>query len=241
MSYWFIKVVFYLLGIFGLSKNADKIYWNIIHRFRATSKSSPLALERAFQKAKKFNTISNGDYYEFGVFKGYSLWWIQQLAKKYGAKRMRFFGFDSFRGLPQIKDKDDMGEFYEGQFACSKKQVVKNITDHGGSLENIILIEGFFSETLKEGLKRQHNMRKVAIAYIDCDLYESAKDVLTFIKNLLEKNSIVIFDDWNSFGGNKNRGERLALTEFTKKNPQIKFRKIFSYGWHGLAFVVEKA
>src|SRR3954451_14741438 len=54
-------------------------------------------LIRAFKIAP-----ANGDYFEFGMFKGYTFWFAQRLAAFHGRDAMRFFGFDSFAGLPAI-------------------------------------------------------------------------------------------------------------------------------------------
>src|ERR1051325_10146445 len=42
-----------------------------------------------------------GDYLEFGCYRGASLIMSYMLARKYRLSKMRFFAFDSFAGLPE--------------------------------------------------------------------------------------------------------------------------------------------
>jgi hypothetical protein len=53
------------------------------------------------------------------------------------------------------------------------------------------------------------------------DLYESCVDVLEFTKELLVAGSILLFDDYNQIGPDNNSGERRALIEFEKQNPNF--------------------
>lgn len=219
----------------------ERMYWRRIHGFRSLSICAPSMIKKVFQTADKFGTLKKGDYYEFGIFNGHSLFYAQQIAKKQNFTDMSFFGFDSFKGLPAIGEKDKNGYFYQGQYSYPKADVIKNIINHGGDLNRIKLIEGFFDESLKKSLIKKYNLRKIAIAYIDCDLYSSTKTVLSFIKHLLMKDSLIIFDDWNAFlEKSKDKGEQLAFREFNEANPQIKFGQEFSYCWHGQIFRVTK-
>ncbi len=230
--------MFAFLHIFRLDRVADTWYWNFLHGFRPTSRWQPKAIERAFEFVKKYRTLESGDYYEFGIYKGYSLFYAQKIALVHGVNTMRFFGFDSFTGMPKVSGSDAEGDFYEGQYACSKDNVVHNLASHGATMRDIILVQGFFQDSLTQNIIRKYTMRKICIAMIDSDLYSSAVVVLKFIKNLLMINSIIIFDDWNSFSGDNTKGERRALREFRQKFPSVKFQKLFSYGWHGQAFRV---
>lgn len=223
--------------ILHIDKPMDKIYWKFFHGFKPASKDTVLAIEKAFADAKKSGVLTKGDYFEFGVFKGYSIYSAQKLADKY-SPNMRLFGFDSFAGLPELENNDLKNEFFTGQFAYSKENVARNIKNNGGDMKKILLIEGYFSNTLKDKVKKQYSIKKASIINIDCDLYSSTVDVLAFIKPLLLKNTIILFDDWFSFNGIKPSGEEKALSEFIKKYPLFKLEKLYKYGWHGQAFKV---
>src|SRR5574341_163366 len=64
--------------------------------FMTLSPDTLPALRYCFQVLAKSGPV--GDYYEFGLYRGYTFWYAQQCAARFGLKTMRFFGFDSFKG-----------------------------------------------------------------------------------------------------------------------------------------------
>lgn len=121
MRRWVVK----LLHRTRLNKIAHHIYYQYIHSFDAANRDVLPAVEKCLSEVKKLDVLKNGDYLEFGVFKGYTFWHAQKTASQLGFDHMRFFGFDSFNGLPEITQPDQTrhNEFYQGQFRCSKHQV----------------------------------------------------------------------------------------------------------------------
>ena len=61
---------------------------------------------------------------------------------------------------------------------------------------------------------------------------------LNFARPSFQEGTIIIFDDFNFYKGNSNKGEYGAFEEFKSRNPNIKFRKIFDYGYSGRAFII---
>lgn len=223
-----------------LNKIAHRLYYDYVHGFDTSHKYLPYALDRSFNHAMRLGTTSIGDYYEFGVFKGYSLWHAISVAQKCNLTDMRFFGFDSFRGLPKPQGIDCTmdKEFYERQYACSKGSVIRNLNRKGVDWGRTQLIEGFFNESLNASTKTIYRMNKIAIALIDCDLYSSTTHVLDFIPDMIIDNSILMFDDWNCFNGDEERGQKRAFREFLEANRSVSARKLFSYGMTGQVFTV---
>jgi hypothetical protein len=129
------------------------------------------------------NEIDDGpvDYIEFGVAQGYSFrWWAEHLTDP----GSRFFGFDTFTGLPE-----DWGDFKKGDMANENKPPViddKRCTFH----------QGLFQQTLPQFLK-DYSPQKRTIIHMDADLYSSTLFVLTTISHLLKKDDIIIFDEFN--------------------------------------------
>lgn len=224
-----------------LNKIAHKIYYRYFHGFEPATKDIISALETAFETVVQSETANSGDYYEFGVFKGYAFWQAQKIANEHGLQNMRFFGFDSFKGLPKVQGRDETKEdvFYEGQYSCSKDNVVENLNSKGVDWNRTFLIEGFFEDSLNAKAKEKYRMNKIAVALIDCDLYSSTVEVLGFIKNLLNNKTILIFDDWNCFDGDNEKGQRKAFREFLARNKHFSVEELFTYGLYGQAFLLE--
>jgi O-methyltransferase len=148
---------------------------------------------RAFEKVRQMRL--SGDYLEFGVYRGTSFILAANSAAKGGLDDMRFFAFDSFAGLPESEGQ----VFSHGQFACSEDTFTTMITKAGVPIERVVKVKGFYNESLTREVKERYALTRAAIVHIDCDLYSSTKDVLSFIEDLVQPGTIVIFDDWSSF------------------------------------------
>ncbi len=169
-----------------------------------------------------------GDYAEFGVYQGHSFIAAYKFAEFFGIKNMNFWAFDSFEGLPEIKGTDKEGIWKKGEYSCSLEDFMKNLKENKVDLNRVFAIRGFFSDTLK----KKHNIKKLAVAYIDCDLYESTKEVLKFIEPYLQEGTLILFDDWNAFKGKPDKGEQKAFNEFIKKCKKFKFIEYYNGGYN---------
>lgn len=233
---WIVK----LLHRTRLNKIAHHIYYQYIHSFDTANRDVLPAVEKSMSEIKKLGVLKDGDYFEFGVFKGYTFWYAQKMASQFGLNHMRFFGFDSFNGLPEITQPDQTShnEFYQGQFRCSKHQVKKNLNAKGVDWSKTFLIEGYFDTSLTQETKEKYSLDKASIALIDCDLYASTVDVLEFLEDLLADGTILMFDDWNCFNKDDNRGQRRAFREFLESQPEWEAQPFFPYGLYGQVFIM---
>lgn len=202
-----------------------------------------VALSRAFDHHKEAassggnNLLGRHGYYEFGLFRGFSLWFAEQLSRTCAAPDFRFYGFDSFEGLPPSDvDKD---YYSEGDFSASEEEVHKFLSNYGADFDRIRLFKGFFSKEYFAHLRLREDFLPVSICVIDVDIYESCVDVLDFIHPFLVEGSILIFDDYNDMGRSDEHGERLALREFQKAHPSFKVEHLFDLGVECAGFVVK--
>lgn len=157
-----------------------------------------------------------GDYLEFGVSFGSSLACMHRVAQRHGIRQMRFFGFDSFEGLPDAARTDDGGYWSPRMFTSDIRMTRRFLTRAGIDCErDVTLVKGWFHETLNNDLVERHGLRKTSVIMIDCDMYLSAKQALDFSGPLIRDQAMVILDDWYSGGlDERNMGERRAFDEF---------------------------
>lgn len=121
------------------------------------------------------------DYLEFGVSKGVSFkWWMDQLKNE----ETRFYGFDTFNGLPE-----DWGPFKKGDM--SNGDVPPEYDD-----TRYTFYQGVFQKTLFDFLK-EYKSDKRKIVHMDADLYSATLFVLTTIHPYLNKGDIILFDEFN--------------------------------------------
>ncbi|MFQ5714595.1 MAG: TylF/MycF/NovP-related O-methyltransferase [Candidatus Scalinduaceae bacterium] len=199
-------------------------------------------LQRAFTFAS--SNLVSGDYYEFGIYNGRSFLFALREAAKRPQRNIHCYGFDSFKGLSELHpvhdgNKDDITgrqKWVKGDYACSKDDLVAKLCENKISNSSYTLIEGFYEDSLTKSL--QEKMGKTAIVHIDCDLYEPTKKVLWFIKPLLQDGTILIFDDYYCFKGNKNKGEARAFSEFLEQHQDIEATLWYRHHIAGAAFIV---
>jgi len=182
-----------------------------------------------------------GDYLEFGVSTGTTFAYAcKKLAP--ALPEVRFIALDSFEGLPKPTGIDTLSAyssgFFEGQFACPRKDFLAHLGDMGVDMDRVLVVEGWFDETLAEGNAGSRGIGQIAAAWIDCDLYESTVPVLRFVTRRVSEGSILLFDDWHCFRNLPDRGQQRACREWLAANPELELRSLFSFGFHGEAFTV---
>jgi O-methyltransferase len=182
-----------------------------------------------------------GDYCEFGVYQGVTFIYAYRMMSPH-FDAMRFAAFDSFEGLPQPQGIDDLNgytsHFYEGQFKFSRDDFSRNLKRKGVDLRKIIAVEGWFNESLAPDKALSHGIDKIAVAWIDCDLYESTVPVLDYLTPRLSPGSVLVFDDWRCYRNHPDFGEQRACREWLERNPGISLKELLSFGWNGIVFTV---
>lgn len=226
------------LGALGLRNVARRVELAIRpEAFRAADSTTVAAVQRCLTMADEAGLTREGDYYEFGLYRGFTFWSAQQFMQTLGNKSIRFVGFDSFQGLPKPHGVDTYrDDFVEGQFRAGYDYVHDKLNEHGVDWNRTLLIPGFFADSLTPACKKVHGLRRAAVVLVDCDLYESTTYVLAFLDDLLLDGSFVIFDDWNAFDADDEKGERRAFREFLASQPRWSAEPLFAYGAHGQAF-----
>jgi len=120
------------------------------------------------------------DYFEFGVASGSSFkWW---LLKNTNAQS-RFYGFDTFEGLPE-----KWGPFEKGAMAHGLETL--NITDGRATF-----YKGLFQQTLVPFLA-QYKTGNRKLIHIDADLFSATLFVLSQLYRFLQPGDIILFDEF---------------------------------------------
>ena len=238
-------MVYRVLRLFRLNRLAGRIFYRAFHGFAPAGRDLPEAVEKSFSIADESGVLNAGDYCEFGIFKGYTFLHAQKVAGRYSTDTMRFFGFDSFEGLPPPKGADLVNDghqpFYEGQYAASIDYVTAQLDKGGADWSRTHLVQGYFNESLVREDVANHKIEKVSIALVDCDLYSSTVDVLDFLDSRLVDGAIVLMDDWKSYGDAADKGQPQALKEFLDNGSNWRCEELFDYGEFGKVFRFQKA
>lgn len=136
---------------------------------------------------------------EFGVASGNTINYISKFTND------KVYGFDSFEGLPE-KWRDG---FEKGTFNLNGN--LPNVNN------NVTLIKGWFNKTLSEFIKTQN--KKVSFIHMDADLYSSTKCIFDVLKDYIDKECIIVFDELVNYPGfDGDKGELKAFYEFITEN-----------------------
>ena len=182
------------------------------------------------------NNKMEGDYAEFGVFRGHTTIEASYAAHRHGLNDTQFRLFDSFEGLPEVSGKDGGGPFETGEFSFGRKGFENCLNKYGVDMNRVHITEGFFDETLP----KNKTDAKIAVAWIDCDLYKSTIPVLEWLTDRLVDGAVICFDDWYTFSGRPDKGEQKATAEWLEANPQLSLMEYREFHWAGKSFLVHR-
>jgi O-methyltransferase len=121
------------------------------------------------------------DFLEFGVFRGES---ISEWISINKDRASRFYGFDSFEGLPENwRQGQDKGHF-----------------DVGGNIpqiddDRVNFIKGWFDKTVPK-FSREFVPRNRLVLHLDADLYSSTLLPLIYFEPYMAKGSLLLFDEF---------------------------------------------
>lgn len=118
---------------------------------------------------------------EFGVFNGRS---INHMAA--ARPDTEFHGFDSFKGLPEAWELIHPAGFFATDRAKLKFH------------KNVMIHEGWFNQTLPSFVEKYRG--KVSHFHIDCDIYSSTKQALSYVKALsADVGCVLLFDEFYNY------------------------------------------
>lgn len=160
------------------------------------------------------------NYLEFGVAAGVSFkWWVKRIKNP----DCRFYGFDTFTGLPEAWNVFKAGDMSaDGSFP-----------DVGGDTR-ASFYKGIFQDTLP-GFLTTFQDDKPKVIHMDADIYSATLFTLTQLATRLRKNDIVIFDEFNV-----PMHEFRAFLDFTGSY-YIKLKMIGAVNnYYQVAFIVEE-
>ena len=170
------------------------------YRYKDMNRRSALTLSRTKLIDDNREFLTGKSLLEFGVYMGHSL---TEFSILYGVRNMPriFFGFDSFKGLPEEKlDKNNPTYWSSGRFNVSdiKEDTIEKLKY---LLPSINIITGWFHDTLNEEISRKVKQNEIGIIHLDCDIYSSTLYVWEWIitNDLLSDGTLIVYDDWGGY------------------------------------------
>jgi len=209
----------------SISYEHDKKVWEAENVFYLNAKTSRISkFVYHYEIYKKIIDIP-GDILEFGVFKGASfsrlLAFRKILENQDSRKIVGFDDFGSFTVKGSKEDKQFAKEFNKvlGKGA-NKEELEKKLKKNGH--KNFELIKGDVVKTLPVYLNKNKGF-KISLLHLDLDILRPTKFVLEQLFRRMQKNGIILLDDYAEiYGATK------AVDDFFK-NKKLKIEKLTYY------------
>lgn len=223
-----------------LPNGADLKSWTRDDEIAFNQNNRQIEKYRFFVKVFDFLTDNRvrGDYHEFGCHRCRTFRMALTEARRHNAGAMKFFAFDSFEGLPESSGHS-VEIWKRGALTTSLEAFMEMVRGHGIYVDRVTPIKGFYSDSLTKDLQRRFLDRenKIALATIDCDLYESAVPVFDFIEPLLQEGTVLYIDDlFAGYKGSPSKGVAKAFREFQARS-RFRFVRHLDIGWWGRSYI----
>ena len=142
-----------------------------------------------WELAEKINSLNkNAAFIEIGVWRGGT---AAIAGKKLSILKsnINFYLADTFEGVPKSSEKDS---FYDnGEHNDTSEELVKNMLND--KYKNFTILKGIFPETTAHNIP---NEQKFGYCHIDVDVYNSAKDIVSWVWDKLIIGGVIVFDDY---------------------------------------------
>jgi hypothetical protein len=198
-----------------------------------------------------------GSYFEFGVHRARTFTMAMSLDAFYASQKGptggqlaprtgggyfdEYVAFDSFEGFPADTQVTEHPIYKAGHVCTGEDEFLGLLRRYGQSPERVRVVRGFYSKSLTAELAADFRARGAMASFVtvDCNLYESYRDVLRWCDEFLQPGSVVYLDDFNTHRAQSDRGPRRAWMEYLL-NSRWAFEPFLNVGWCGRAFITQR-
>lgn len=188
--------------------NKDPSFKQLHKRIQQSTLVDEYRCFELWEIVKQVAKLPEGDMIEIGVWRGGTGMLIAQQAKNCGMAS-RVFLCDTFAGVVKAGENDT--DYKGGEHKDTSRSLVEALANELG-LENIRILQGIFPD--QTGFQIED--LKFRFCHIDVDVYESAKEILSWVWTRLVKGGIVVYDDYgfkSCAGITKHVEEQMNLTD----------------------------
>ncbi len=197
----------------------------IVNPYSMTGTERISELYRSLEQIR-LNNIE-GDIVECGVWRGGNILGIIEYLNFHKIENKNVWLYDTFTGMTPPEDLDiDLNNNHalsvmhlpEVLAFSPIEEVKRNLSTSSFDKNKIKFIIGDVSETL---LNSENIPEKISLLRLDTDWYKSTKDELIYLYPKLEKNGVLIVDDYGHW-----RGSKTAVDEYFSEMNILLMEKI---------------
>ena len=191
-------------------------YYTFLHRENTLSMASKSDIELIETLVNKIYK-KKGDIVEIGCWRGGMSLYLKYLFRKTNKK---LFMFDTFQNFPISSNETNMNNIevlYKNSFFSKEK--IRKIFKKYDLDKNVFICEGTLDKTLFG-----YQIDRISLLKVDCDSYDSILLTLTVLYEKIEKNGIILINDYNLVNCKE------AVDDFRKKK-KYQTKNTFSEKW----------
>ena len=129
-----------------------------------------------------------GDVLEVGVWRGGTGAALAAAAKRWKPDA-RVWLCDTFSGVVKAGSEDS--SYDGGEHADTSAKIVTDLLD-SMNLDNATILKGIFPDETGADIED----RSIALCHVDVDVYQSAADVVAWVKPRMASGGVIVFDDY---------------------------------------------
>ena len=150
-----------------------------------------------------------GDIIECGTYRGGSTVLVAQVLDRIGSGK-QVYACDTFEGHP-YDDIDSAVDYHRaGRGSDTSVSYVRSKFERFGVKSRIAIAKGRFEDILL----RELGDKEFSLAFLDCDLYDSAKVAYSFLYTRVVPGGCIVVHDYVETGGERIFGISAATDEF---------------------------
>jgi O-methyltransferase len=189
-----IEGLYYDLNI----PNANYSPWNgdekFLEIFKKIKNNTLVDIYRCYElwqlveQTQKIN--NNAGVLEIGVWRGGTAAIMGQKLSDLESNSNLYLA-DTFEGVVKTSDKD---KYYTGgEHKDTSQQIVEDLLSNTVKYKNYKILKGIFPDDTQDKI---NSAEVFGLCHIDVDVYDSAKDIITWVWNKLIIGGIIVFDDY---------------------------------------------
>lgn len=168
--------------------------------------------------------LKSGNIIEIGVWRGGTGALIAKQAKNCGIME-KVYLCDTFNGVVKVGSKDT--SYKGGEHDDTSSKIVEELVHNIMHLDNVDILEGIFPDQTGHQVENL----KFRLCHIDVDVYQSAKDIDSWIWEKMIPGGIIVYDDYGSSSTD-------GITQFVEEQMNLTDRLII-HNLNGHAIVLK--